>query len=85
MATAKRLRPDSPTDPELGIRTIQPSSISKKKEFLLSTDDSKQLKVEPHGQDILFKHIFRPSPVLGFGRRRKTSKKGRKSRKTRKH
>lgn len=82
MATAKRLRPESPTDPELGIRVISPRSEEKQTPPV--SIEVREKKEQPSGQEILLRSVTRRSPALGTGRRRK-HKKGRKSRKTRKH
>lgn len=83
MATAKRLSPTGPSDPEIGIRVLSPTPKPVKEPSPVSIE-VKQEKEEPSGQEVLLRNLFRRSPALGFGRRRhKTSKKGRKSRKTR--
>lgn len=86
MATPIRLSPVGPSDLERGIRVFSPTTKSEKKEPAPVSIEVKQQKEETSGQEILLRHMLKRSPALGFGRRRhKTSKKGRKSRKTRRH
>lgn len=83
MATARRLRLENPTDPELGIRVFSPTT--QPKDSIPINVSVKKERVEPSGQEILLKNMFRKSPMIGVARRTKVSRKSRKARKTRKH
>ena len=78
MATAPAYRAQTPDDPEMGIRVFNPS---KKQNTSVSIKMKDETRRNP--KDVIKR--FEEEKSYGLGRRRKSRRRVRKSKKTRKH